>query len=124
MARPRKQKIKDEPIRENNINENEPRDPNKLYRGDFVYYAQSLPNLNEFNVIDLKVRMVEESWFSCTEKITKRAYIFNNSDLDRIVFRDRLSALEKARSDEEDYRKPKKDKIDEIENELLRKLNG
>ena len=94
-----------------------------MIKGDLLFYAQILPNIGEFNVIDLKVRCVGDTWFSCTEKISKKAYIFNNDDLDKVVFDNRLDALMKAKSEEDEFKKPKLNKINEIENELIKK-NG
>lgn len=64
--------------------------------GDVFYYAQVMPTLSRFNLIELKVRNVnyEDEWFSCVEKRDRYAMLFDFSDIDKVVFRDRQDALE------------------------------
>ena len=65
-----------------------------ITKGQIVYYARILPNLGVYDVIDLKIRTVEKDWFCGTDKFSKQAFLFDNEDLEHIVFIDRKSALE------------------------------
>lgn len=64
--------------------------------GDEVYYARILPKTGTYDVVDCRVRMIADTWFSVTEDREKHAFIFNNSELGKTVFYDRLEALEKV----------------------------
>lgn len=76
-----------------------------MNKGDKIYYARIIPNVGIYEVYDLKVRMVEEDWFSATEKRTHKAFIFSNKDIDKTVFKDREQALELV-LEAERYKKP------------------
>lgn len=65
----------------------------KVNLKDVLYYARALPDVGVYDVCELKVRAVYDTWFSAIDKDTKRAYLFNYSDIGKVVFRDRLSAL-------------------------------
>lgn len=64
-----------------------------LNKGDIVYYARIFPSLDIFEVIDLKIRTVENNYFVGTEKRTKRAYLFNNNKINKIIYLNRNEAL-------------------------------
>lgn len=63
-----------------------------MKKGDKVYYARIIPNIS-YDVYELKVRMVEDTWFSATEKINKTAFLFNYDAIGKIIFEDRNIAL-------------------------------
>ncbi len=65
----------------------------RLQRGETVFYARIFPSVGIFDVCELRVRTVEENWFSGEEKTTKITYIFKYSDINEIVFKDRDTAL-------------------------------
>lgn len=65
----------------------------KLEKGQIVYYARALEPVGIFEVLELKIRTAEDTFFVGTEKSTKHAYLFGNSALGKIVFRDRKKAL-------------------------------
>ena len=67
-----------------------------MRKGDKVYYARILPQTETYEVVDCKVRMVEDTWFSCTEDREQHAFLFSNNDIGKTVFYDRLEALEKV----------------------------
>lgn len=64
-----------------------------LKRGDKVYYARIMPNIS-YDVYELKIRTVENDWFTATEKDTKMAFLFNNTGFNKVVFKDRKIALD------------------------------
>ena len=65
----------------------------KLEKGQIVYYARALEPVGIFEVLELKIRTAEDTFFVGTEKSTKHTYLFGNSALGKIVFRDRKKAL-------------------------------
>lgn len=65
-----------------------------MNKGDKIYYARIIRNVGIYEVYDLKVRMVEDDWFSATEKRTHKAFIFSNKDIGLTVFTDREQALQ------------------------------
>lgn len=65
-----------------------------LTKGQQVYYAKIFETIGMFEVIDLKIRTVEDTWFVGTEKRTKQAYLFEKSAIDKNVFLDRQQALD------------------------------
>ena len=65
-----------------------------MNKGDKIYYARIIPNVGIYEVIDLKVRMIKEDWFSATEKRTHKAFIFSDKDINVTVFTEREQALE------------------------------
>lgn len=61
-----------------------------------MYYARILPKADVYDVCDLTVRTVADNWFVGIDKHDKHAYIFNNSDIGKRVFADRVEALNKV----------------------------
>lgn len=67
-----------------------------LKRKDIVYYARIIPSSSIYDVYELIVRTVENDWFVGIEKRDKQAYLFNDSDIDKVVFKNRKDALNKV----------------------------
>ena len=67
-----------------------------LNKKDIVYYARILPSSGIYDVLELKIRTVEEDWFVGQEKRDKQAFLFQNTELNKTVFKDRNKALEKV----------------------------
>ncbi len=65
-----------------------------LKKKDIVYYARIIPGSYIYDVLELKVRTVEEDWFVGIEKRDKQAFLFADTDIDKIIFADRNKALE------------------------------
>ena len=63
---------------------------------DVVYYARIIPTSDIYDVYELVVRTVEEDWFVGIEKRDKHAYLFRNTDIDKVVFKNRKKALNKV----------------------------
>ena len=63
---------------------------------DVVYYARIIPSSSIYDVYELIVRTVEDDWFVGIEKRDKQAYLFNDSDIDKVVFKNRKDALDKV----------------------------
>lgn len=86
----------------------------QLKKKDKMYYARILPKADVYDVCELTIRTVEDDWFVGIDKHDKHAYIFNNPDIDKIVFSDRTMALELVKEAEKN--KPIIYKEREIEN--------
>lgn len=67
-----------------------------MNKGDKIYYARILPPVGIYEVWDLKVRAIYDTWFSATEKRTHMAFIFSYSDENVLFFKNRADALEKV----------------------------
>lgn len=72
-----------------------------MNKGDIYYYARILPNLGVYDVLDIKIRTIAEDWFVGLETRDKQAFIFNNKDIDKIVFDSRIDAVMRAKEAEE-----------------------
>ena len=77
----------------------------KIRQNDIVYYARIMPRLGIFDVYDLKVRTVEDTYFVAIDKRDKKSYLFNFTDINKTVFTNREEALSKVKKEEKN--KPK-----------------
>ena len=77
----------------------------KIRKNDIVYYARIMPRLGIFDVYDLKVRTVEDTYFVAIDKRDKKSYLFNFTDINKTVFANREDALSKVKEAEKN--KPK-----------------
>lgn len=66
---------------------------NKIEKGMTVYYAQCMPNVGVFDLLELTLRTVEDTWFVGIEKKDKQAFLFSKKDIDKCIFFDRKDAL-------------------------------
>ena len=91
----------------------------ELVKGQKVYYARIFESVGMFEVIDLKIRAVEDTWFTGTEQRTKQAFLFGMNAIGKTVFLDRQQALDLVLDVQEKYKKTHKDKDNEDEDEEL-----
>lgn len=77
----------------------------ELKKGQVLYYAQCLENCGVFEVLEIKLRTIEDTWFSGVEKRTRHAYLFSNKDIDKTVFVDREEALTVVKAAEKNCKK-------------------
>lgn len=82
----------------------------ELVKGQKVYYARIFESVGMFEVIDLKIRAVEDTWFTGTEQRTKQAFLFGMNAIGKTVFLDRQQALDLVIDAQEKYKKTHKDK--------------
>ena len=68
----------------------------QLKRKDRLYYARIIPTTKIYEVCEIFVRTVRDTWFVAVDRRDKRAYLFDNKDINKIVFFDRNIALEKV----------------------------
>lgn len=73
-----------------------------LKKKDIVYYARIIPNLNIYEICELIVRTVGDTWFVGMDKRDKRAYLLNNNKINKEVFINRRDAIERVRDAEID----------------------
>lgn len=73
-----------------------------LERGQEVYYARNLRG-GVFDVCDLKVRTVEDTWFTAIDKRDNTVFYFPMKEIGESVFAYRQDALEKSDLMEEMY---------------------
>lgn len=71
-----------------------------LQKGTQLYYARIMPTLGIFDVYDVKVAALYDTYFAAQEKRDKRRFLFNYTDLNKTVFKNRLEALELAQEKE------------------------
>ena len=72
---------------------------------DKLFYARIIPRVGIYDVLELTVRTVRDTYFTCIEKRDKHAYLFHNRDLNIIVFKNRQDALDRVLAAEKN--KPK-----------------
>ena len=69
---------------------------NPLHKGDIIYYARIMTNLGVFDVYELKIRTVADTYFVGTDKRGKRAFLLPYSAIGEYVFIERKDAVDKA----------------------------
>lgn len=77
-----------------------------LHKGSVVYYARLIPKNHVYEVCELKIRTVEETWFVGVDKRDKHAYLLNTADINQTVFekrQDALSLVKKIQNTDEEY---------------------
>lgn len=68
----------------------------RLKKKDKLYYARILPQVGIYEVCDLVIRTVADTWFVGIDKHDKHAYLFHYSDINSILFFERNQALLKV----------------------------
>ena len=82
----------------------------EIYKiGNTIYYARIMPNLGIFDVYELKIRTVADTYFVGTDKRDKRAYLFSYNAVENCIFSNRKDAVEKAIVAEENSPKVSKE---------------
>ena len=64
-----------------------------------------MPNLGIFDVYELKIRTIEDTYFVGTDKRDKKAFFLPYSAIEKYVFIDRKDAVDKATIAEENNKK-------------------
>lgn len=86
----------------------------ELQKGDYVYYAQIFkPPVGEYNVIELKIHMInaEKQYFTGFEtNESKRTFLFKFADWGKNVFTSYDMASAMIKEAEKQYGKTKKNK--------------
>ena len=75
---------------------------NEIHKiGDVVYYARIMPTLGIYDVCELKIRTITDTYFVGTDKRDKRAYLFSYNAVGKYIFSNRKDAVEKVITAEE-----------------------
>ena len=83
---------------------------NEIHKiGDIVYYARIMPTLGIYDVCELKIRTVTDTYFVGTDKRDKRAYLFSYNAVGKCIFSNRKDAVEKVIMAEESSPKVSKE---------------
>ena len=78
---------------------------NKIRKGTIVYYAQCLDFCTVFEVLELKIRTVEDGWFAGVENKSKHVYLFDDKAIGKQIFFDRKEALDVVKAAEKSCKK-------------------
>ena len=71
-----------------------------LQKSDVVYRTRILPTVGVYDLDELKIRTVEETYFVGVEKRSKTAFLLPYSSIGKTVFLNRKEALQKIREAE------------------------
>ena len=83
---------------------------NEIHKiGDIVYYARIMPTLGIYDVCELKIRTVTNTYFVGTDKRDKRAYLFSYNAVGKCIFSNRKDAVHKVITAEESSPKVSKE---------------
>lgn len=82
-----------------------------MNKGDIVYYARTLKTSDIYEILELKIRTVEDTWFVGSDVRTKQAFLFDNECIDKIIFTERKDALKKVKAEEKNRRKLSEEKF-------------
>lgn len=69
----------------------------EIKKKDVLYYAQILPSVGIYHVLEMKVATVYDTYFAVTEKRDKHRYLFNYEDVGKTIFFNRSECLEKVK---------------------------
>ena len=82
----------------------------EIYKiGNTIYYARIMPTLGTYDVCELKIRTVTDTYFVGTDKRDKRAYLFSYNAVGKCIFSNRKDAVEKVITAEESNPKASKE---------------
>lgn len=71
-----------------------------MKKKDILYYARIVPKTGIYEVCELLIRTIEETYFVGIDKRDKHAYLFLYSDINNTVFENRKEALKKVKDAE------------------------
>ncbi len=72
----------------------------QLKQKQHLYYAQILPSVGTYNVLEMTVSTLYNTYFAVTEKRDKHRYLFNYTDINKTIFLDRTKCLKKVKDAE------------------------
>lgn len=65
-----------------------------IKKKDVLYYTRIVPTCGMYDLCELVVRGVYDNYFVGIDKRDKQAFLFNFSDIGKVVFENRKQALE------------------------------
>ena len=82
----------------------------EIYKiGNTIYYARIMPTLGIYDVCELKIRTITDTYFVGTDKRDKRAYLFSYNAVGKCIFLSRKDAVEKVITADENSPKVSKE---------------
>ena len=69
----------------------------EIKKNNILYYAQILPSVGIYNILEMKVATVYDTYFAVIEKRDKHRYLFNYEDVGKTIFFNRNECLEKVK---------------------------
>ena len=83
---------------------------NEIHKiGNTIYYARIMPTLGIYDVCELKIRTITDTYFVGMDKRDKRAYLFSYNAVGKYIFSNRKDAVEKVIVAEENSPKVSKE---------------
>lgn len=67
-----------------------------LNKGDILYFSRIIPKTGIYDVCELYIRTVEETYFVGIDKKYKQAHIFGHDRINEDIFDNRKDALNKV----------------------------
>lgn len=77
----------------------------QLNKGDKLFYARILPKVGLYEVYDLIVRTVNDTYFVAIDKKDKRAHLLEYNKIGKLVFNKREDAVKVVNDAEKKYPK-------------------
>ena len=71
-----------------------------LSKKDIVYYARIVPSSDIYDLYELSIRTVEDTYFVGVDKKDKRAFLFDYDAIGEYIFTNRKDALNKLKDAE------------------------
>ena len=71
---------------------------------DTVYYARIIPSSFIFDVLELKIRTVDDGWYVGIEKRDKQAFLFLEEDIGSKIFIKRTDCLKVVKKAQKEYK--------------------
>lgn len=68
---------------------------------DTVYYTRIIPDCGIYDVLDIKVLTLTDTYFAGMEIRDKQRFLFSYDDIDKVIFKDRKEAVMKVKEAEE-----------------------
>lgn len=65
-----------------------------IRKGDVWYFARIIPRNSVYEVCELKIRTITEDYIVGIDKYDKHAYLINNLEIPRLLFKNRKDALD------------------------------
>lgn len=69
----------------------------EIKKKNILFYAQILPPVGIYNVLEMKVATVYDTYFAVIEKRDKHRYLFNYEDVGKTIFFNRNECLKKVK---------------------------
>lgn len=67
-----------------------------IKKKDILYYARIMPKVGIYEVCEMTVGAIYDTWFAVNSKHDKHRYLFSYSDIGNVIFKDRVTALDKV----------------------------